>query len=104
VTAAGKVLVEAYDVQRLGAVSRGGREAINPDQSMRVTIRPATIDVPAGALFVPMGQAAAGIVAAALEPDSPGSYLGVGIVPMHDGESEAPVYRVMAELPFCTSR
>jgi len=71
---------------------------------MRVTLRPATIDVPAGALFVPMNQSAAGIVAAALEPDSPGSYLGVGIVPMSDGESEAPVYRVMTDLPFCTPR
>jgi hypothetical protein len=104
VTAAAKVAVEAYDVQRLGPVSRGGREAINPDQSMRVAIRPATIDVPAGALFVPMSQAAAGIVAAAMEPDSPGSYLGVGIVPMSDGESEAPVYRVMTDPPFCTPR
>jgi hypothetical protein len=69
-----------------------------------VTIRPATIDVPAGALFVPMNQPAAGIVAAALEPDSPGSYLGVGIVPMSDGEREAPVYRVMTDLPSCTPR
>ena len=60
--------------------------------------------VPAGALFVPMNQPAAGIVAAALEPDSPGSYLGVGIVPMEDGESEAPVYRVMTDLPFWKPR
>ena len=29
-----------------------------------------------------------------MEPDSPGSYLGVGVVPMNDNESEAPVYRV----------
>src|SRR5882757_7511548 len=104
VTEAGKVVVEAYDVERLGAVSRRRSESINPDQSMRVAIRPATIDVPAGALFVPMNQPAAGIVAAALEPDSPGSYLGVGIVPMDDGESEAPVYRVMTDLPFCAPR
>ena len=95
VEAACRIAVEAYDVERLGAVSRRRSEAINPDQSMRVAIRPATIDVPAGALFVPMNQPAAGIVAAALEPDSPGSYLGVGIIPMDDGESEAPVYRVM---------
>ena len=95
-----KVAVEAYDVQRLGTASRGGRDSINPDQLMRVTIRSSTIDVPAGALFVPMSQAAAGIVAATMEPDSPGSYLGVGIVPMNDGESEAPLYRVMTDLPF----
>ena len=82
VEAACRIAVEAYDVERLGTVSRRRSEAINPDQSMRVTIRPATIDVPAGALFVPMNQPAAGIVAAALEPDSPGSYVGVGIMPM----------------------
>jgi hypothetical protein len=104
VAVAGKIAVEAYDVQRLSPAARGGRESINPDRAMRVTIRPSTIDVPAGALFVPMDQPAAGIVAAAMEPDSPGSYLGVGIVPMNDGESEAPVYRVMADLPFCTPR
>jgi hypothetical protein len=104
VEAACRIAVEAYDVERLGAVSRRRSESINPDQSMRVAIRPATIDVPAGALFVPMNQPAAGIVAAALEPDSPGSYLGVGIVPMEDGESEAPVYRVMTDLPFSKPR
>jgi hypothetical protein len=104
VEAACRIAVEAYDVERLGAVSRRRSESINPDQSMRVAIRPATIDVPAGALFVPMNQPAAGIVAAALEPDSPGSYLGVGIVPMDDGESEAPVYRVMTDLPFSKPR
>ena len=76
--------------------SKNRRESINPDQLMRVQIKPMTIDVPAGALFVPMTQRAAGIVAAALEPDSPGSYLGVGVIPMAAGETEAPVYRVMS--------
>jgi hypothetical protein len=51
--------------------------------------------VPGGALFVPMTQPAAGIVAAALEPDSPGSYVGAGLIPMADDETEAPVYRVL---------
>ena len=53
------------------------------------------VEVPAGALFVPMTQPAAGIVAAALEPDSPGSYLAAGVIPMASDEAEAPVYRVM---------
>ena len=104
VEAACRIAVEAYDVERLGTVSRRRSESINPDRSMNVTIRPTTIDVPAGALFVPMDQPAAGIVAATLEPDSPGSYLGVGIIPMDDGESEAPVYRVMTDLPFWRPR
>jgi zinc carboxypeptidase len=85
--------VEAYRVTWTG--SRKRREAINPDQSVRVTIEKKTIDAPAGALFVPMDQSAAGIAAAALEPDSPGSYVGVGVIPMETNETEAPVYRVM---------
>jgi hypothetical protein len=62
---------------------------------VRVQIRKKTIEIPAGALFVPMAQPAAGIVAAALEPDSPGSYVGVGVIPMAAEETEAPVYRVI---------
>jgi hypothetical protein len=85
--------VEAYEIAWTG--SRRRREAINPDQSVRVQIRRKTIDVPAGTLFVPMAQPAAGIAAAALEPDSPGSYVGVGVIPMAADETEAPVYRVM---------
>jgi hypothetical protein len=76
-----QLAVEAYDVQRVSLPTRAGRESINPDQSVKVAVRPRKIDVPAGALFVPMNQPAAGIVAAALEPDSPGSYVGVGVVP-----------------------
>jgi hypothetical protein len=93
VAASGRVAVESYDVRRNAAKS--SREAINPDQSVRVRVRRRTIDVPAGTLFVPMAQPAAGIVAAALEPDSPGSYVGVGVIPMATDETEAPVYRVM---------
>jgi hypothetical protein len=85
--------VEAYRVTWTG--SRKRREAINPDQSVRVTIEKKTMDVPAGTLFVPMDQLAAGIAAAALEPDSPGSYVGVGVIPMESNETEAPVYRLM---------
>lgn len=91
--ASGSVPVEAYAVERRQA--RRSRDSINPDQSVQVHIRRTAIDVPAGALFVPMTQPTAGIVAAALEPDSPGSYVGVGIIPMAAGEIEAPVYRVM---------
>jgi hypothetical protein len=101
VAGANKLAVEAYDVQRVAPQTGGGRESINPDQAVRVAVHPSTVDVPRGALFVTMAQPAAGIAAAALEPDSPGSYLGVGVIPMNDGESEAPVYRVMADPPAC---
>ncbi|MGD9881139.1 MAG: M14 family zinc carboxypeptidase [Reyranella sp.] len=90
-----RLAVEAYDVARRSRLSRRAGESINPDRSVTVTIRAATIDVPAGALYVPMGQAACGVVAAALEPDSPGSYLGTGVIPMNEDETEAPLYRVM---------
>jgi len=92
-TKAAGVAVEAYDVTRTNA--KTSRESINPDQSMRVKVIHKTIDVPVGTLFVPMTQPAAGIVAAALEPDSPGSYLGVGVIAMAADETEAPVYRLM---------
>jgi hypothetical protein len=93
-TAATKsVAVEAYDVAPNGANTK--REAINPEQSVRVRVSTKMIDVPAGALFVPISQPAAGIVASALEPDSPGSYIGAGVIPMTAGVTEAPVYRVM---------
>ncbi|MBS0224466.1 MAG: M14 family metallocarboxypeptidase [Proteobacteria bacterium] len=94
VAAATSLAVEAYDVTRNATASN--REAINPDQSMHVRVEAKTIDVPAGALFVPMTQPASGIIASALEPDSPGSYLGVGVIPMSADRTEAPVYRVMS--------
>jgi hypothetical protein len=78
----GALAVEAYEVSRSGG-------------AVQVEIRRRTMAVPGGALFVPMTQPAAGIVAAALEPDSPGSYVGAGLIPMADDETEAPVYRVM---------
>jgi hypothetical protein len=50
VAAPSTLAVEAYDVAWTG--SRRRREAINPDQSVRVQLRPMTLSVPAGALFV----------------------------------------------------
>lgn len=93
VATAATLPVEAYDVAWTG--SRRRRESINPDQSVRVEIWRKSLSVPAGALFVPMAQPAAGIAAATLEPDSPGSYVGVGVISMAPEETEAPVYRVM---------
>jgi hypothetical protein len=102
--AAAQLAVEAYDMERVTPGTSAGRESINPDQAVKVTVRSRTIDVPAGALFVPTKQPAAAIAAAALEPDSPGSYVGVGVVPVNDGETEAPVYRVMSERVGCNGR
>ena len=88
--------VEAEAFILKGAVKRTNRESINPDQSVEVELRKKSLALPAGALFVPMNQPAAAIAAAALEPDSPGSFIGTGIIAMPQGTNEAPIYRADA--------
>jgi hypothetical protein len=93
-TEAATIEVEAFLLKN--APKAGNRESINPDQSVEIELVPKTLTAPAGAFYVPMNQPAAGIIAAALEPDSPGSFIGTGILPMSPGTSETPVYRVDA--------
>ena len=38
-------------------------------------------------------------MAAALEADLPGGYLGAGVIPMSAGETESPVYRLIRRRP-----
>ncbi|MGO4816747.1 hypothetical protein AB4156_45395, partial [Cupriavidus sp. 2MCAB6] len=52
------------------------------------------LDVPATAVFVPMTQSGANVIAASFEPDSPGSHVGVGLVEVAADSGEAPIYRV----------
>jgi hypothetical protein len=92
-----KLSVEAYAITKLGGTTN--RESINPEQTVHTELKRRTIEVPAGALYVPMAQRAAGIVAAALEPDSAGSYVGAGAIDMKPAETEAPVYRLMPGMP-----
>lgn len=77
------------------------REAINPEQTVTVVVEARRMAIPAGALLVRMDQPAAGIIAAALEPDSPGSFVGTGLLAVEGGL--APVYRVKAgsAVPGC---
>jgi hypothetical protein len=70
------------------------RESINPDQAIKASLVKANLDLQPGMLFVPMAQAGAGLVAATLEPDTPGSYVSVGIIPIASGSQVAPVYAV----------
>lgn len=74
------------------------RETINPDQAVKVKVERRRMSLPAGTLYVPMAQAGAGIVAAALEPDTPGSYLGVGIIPAAADAKQAPIFAVPRSL------
>lgn len=97
----GATKVEAFAVTRVGGNTN--RESINPAQTMSAKVQPKTVDIQSQALFVPMNQPAAGIVAAAMEPDSAGSYVSTGVIPMGADESEAPVYRLMPGVtPPCT--
>jgi hypothetical protein len=85
--------VEAEAFILKGAVKRSNRESINPDQSVEVELAKKSLALPAGALFVPMRQPAAALAAAALEPDSPGSFIGTGLIAMPAGTNEALIYR-----------
>jgi hypothetical protein len=93
-TAPAAIEAEAFVLK--GAVKQINRESINPDQSVEVELAPKSLALPAGTLFVPLNQPAAAIAAAALEPDSPGSFIGTGIVAMPAGTNEAPIYRADA--------
>jgi len=88
------IAAEAFMLK--GAVKRTNRESINPDQSVEVELAPKSLALPAGTRFVPMAQPAAAIAAAALEPDSAGSFIGTGVIAMPAGTNEAPIYRADA--------
>ncbi|MGL4634400.1 MAG: M14 family metallopeptidase [Beijerinckiaceae bacterium] len=87
-----KLNVDSYALVEVPAVA--GRENINPDQALRATVSSREMTLPSDTLYIPMAQTAAGIVASTMEPDSPGSYLATGVVPLAQGTSEAPVFRV----------
>jgi hypothetical protein len=88
--------IEAEAFILKGAVKRTNRESINPDQSVKVELAKKSLALPAGALFVPIHQPAGALAAAALEPDSPGSFIGTGVIAMPPGTNEAPIYRAGA--------
>jgi hypothetical protein len=86
--------VEAFQVAaRKAPMTQAERENINPEQAVAVTLEPRKVQPSAGSAFVPMAQPAAAIVAATLEPDSPGSHVGTGMTPVLSS-GEAPIYRV----------
>jgi hypothetical protein len=79
--------------QRMANVNR---EAINPDQAVKVEMLRKTIRVPEGATYVPAAQPAGSLAALALEPDSPGSLTGAGLISPRAGADELPIYRLYA--------
>jgi Zinc carboxypeptidase len=88
--------VEAFRVAaRKEPMTQAERENINPERAVAVTLEPRKVAPASGSMFVPMAQPAAAIVAATLEPDSPGSHVGTGMTPVMPS-GEAPIYRVPA--------
>ena len=86
--------VEAFRVAaRKAPMTQAERENINPEQAVAVTLELRKVEPAMGSAFVPMAQPAAAIVAATLEPDSPGSHVGTGMTPVLPS-GEAPIYRV----------
>jgi hypothetical protein len=69
------------------------REAINPDQAIKADVARKRITVGPGTAFVPARQPGGTLASLALEPDSPGSLAGVGLIPLLEG-ADLPVYRV----------
>lgn len=86
------VIAYAIEAQRIAS----DRESINPDQAIRASLERKRLPLKAGAIIVPMAQSAAGLVAATLEPDTPGSYVSTGLIPIPTGAREAPVYALPA--------
>jgi hypothetical protein len=86
------VVAYAIEAQRIAS----DRESINPDQAIRASLERKRLLVKAGTIVVPMAQAAAGLVASTLEPDTPGSYVSTGLIPVPKEAREAPVYALPA--------
>lgn len=84
---------EAFRVTLKAPITRASREAINPDETADVTLDRRMLEAPAGAMFVPMRQTYAAVVAAALEPDSAGSFVSTGLAAL-SAANEAPFWRV----------
>jgi hypothetical protein len=75
--------VESFLVETVGRPV--DRRAINPDQTIKSALVRRRVVLPAGTIFVPLDQPDANAVIVALEPDSPGSFAGVGLVPITNG-------------------
>lgn len=76
--------------------AKADRRSINPDQSLKVSLTPRRVLVPAGAVFVPMMQPAGARIAAALEPDAPGGFLGLEVIRVPEGSFDLPLIRLPA--------
>lgn len=86
--------VEAFDVTRTQPITRATREASTLTGALEVRLETRRIAVAEGWRWAPMDQPLASVIAASLEPDSVGSHVHVGLIPVGEDRT-APVYRVM---------
>ena len=95
------VAVEAFDVTRTEPITRQTREASTLTGALQVRLEARNVAVGSDWIWVPMAQAGSSVIAASLEPDSVGSHIHVGLVPVA-GDGTAPVYRVVRATPRTT--
>ncbi len=82
-------------------ITRQTREASTLTEALQVRLEVRNVQVGADWVWVPMNQAGSSVIAASLEPNSVGSHVHVGLVPVAD-DGIAPVYRVMRTTPRTT--
>lgn len=97
------VAVEAFDVVRTQPITRATREASTLTGALEVTLQARNVTVGDGWIWVPMNQPTASVIAASLEPDSVGSHVHVGLVPVAE-DRIAPIYRVVNRAPGTVGR
>lgn len=92
---------EVFHVTRTEPITRQTREASTLTEALQVRLEARDVAVGEGWIWVPMNQAGSSVIAASLEPDSVGSHIHVGLVPVA-GDGTAPVYRVVRATPRTT--
>ncbi len=92
VRAAIEIDAEMFEISDRGTVDR---RSINPDAGVKATIRAVRVAIPAGSLYIPMAQSASSRIAAALEPDAPGSFVALDVIRVPMDQITVPIVRIL---------
>lgn len=92
-----------FHVVRTQPLTRATREASTLSEALEVRLEAREIEPGPGWLWVPMNQPTSSIIAATLEPDSVGSQVHVGLVPIAD-DGFVPIHRVLSRAPRTIGR
>jgi hypothetical protein len=90
-TADAEVDGEMFELRERRSVDR---RSINPDAAVKAELRAVRVAASAGAVFVPLAQPAGNRISAALEPDTPGSWVAVGVIDIPSGSDTVPIVRL----------